>query len=201
MTKVLLTGFAPFGGDKINPSWEAVKLLPDKLANLLIVKKELPVEFGAAKEAIYQAIAQEDPDYIIAVGVATSRSAISIEKVAINYLHARIPDNTGAQPQDKLIEEKGPVAYFATLPVQNMVANIKEHKIPCVQSLTAGAYVCNYTMYEILHLAATKYPQKKAGFIHVPAAPEQVVDKEGNIPSMSIAEVARGLTYGLEALK
>ena len=41
--KILVTGFDPFGDDKINPAIEAVKRLPDEIGGAKIVKLEIPM--------------------------------------------------------------------------------------------------------------------------------------------------------------
>lgn len=196
--KVLVTGFDPFGGETVNPAYEAVRNLPEEIAGAKIITMEIPTVFKKSAGVVEQAIIQNMPDIVINVGQAGGRTAVSIEKVAINLAEASIPDNDGDMPIDEALIENGPTAYFATIPVKAMVHHVKEHGIPCSLSYTAGTYVCNSIMYHMLHLTATKYPNIKAGFIHVPYAPQQTTEKP-QYASMSIEDITKALTYAIEA--
>lgn len=197
--KVLITGFEPFGGEKVNPAYEAVKMLPDVIAGAEIMKLEIPTVFSQSIAAVEAGIEKYHPDIVINVGQAGGRSCITIEKVGINLAEARIPDNAGVQPVDEPLQADGPTAYFATIPVKAMVENVRNHGIPCHISYSAGTYVCNCVMYNVLHLTATRYPNIRAGFIHVPFAAEQVIDKANGTPFMPLEGIAKGLEYAVEA--
>lgn len=197
--KVLITGFDPFGGETVNPAYEAVKLLPDSIAGAEIVKKEVPTVFGKAGKVLEQYIEEENPDVVICVGQAGGRSGICPEKVAINFSDARIVDNEGNQPTDHVIKKDGENAYFATVPVKAMVNRIRKRGIPAIVSYTAGTFVCNDIMYSLLYLIHKKYPDIRGGFIHVPYAAEQVVDKANGTPSMSLSMISEGLLAAVEA--
>ena len=196
--KVLVTGFDPFGGESVNPAYEAVKDLPDEIAGAEIIKIEIPTVFKKSAVVVEEAIKKYQPDMVLNVGQAGGRSAVTIEKVAINLAEASIPDNDGDTPMDEPLVSGGPTAYFATIPVKAMVQNVKDHGVPCSISYTAGTYVCNSTMYQVLHMAATKYPEIKAGFIHVPYLTEQTVNKP-QYASMSKGDITKALTYAIEA--
>lgn len=150
--KVLITGFDPFGGEKVNPAFEAVKLLPDTIAGAEIIKLEIPTVFTRSAVVVEEAIKEHQPDIVINVGQAGGRSCMTVEKVAINLAEARIPDNDGEQPFDQPLREDGETAYFATIPVKAMVENMRNHGIPAHISYTAGTYVCNSIMYNVLYL-------------------------------------------------
>ncbi|GFN34997.1 pyroglutamyl-peptidase I [Tepidimicrobium xylanilyticum] len=195
--KVLVTGFDPFGGEKINPSIEAVKRLNDKIAGADIVKVEIPTVFYKSIRRLEKALDEEKPDIAICVGQAGGRSRISIERVAINISDGRIPDNEGNQPIDEVIFEEGDTAYFAKLPIKAMVKEMNKRNIPAEISNTAGTYVCNHLMYGLLYNIHKKYPNMKGGFIHIPFIPEQVIDKKGS-PSMSLDLIVKGLTIAIE---
>lgn len=197
--KVLITGFDPFGGESVNPAFEAVKLLPDVIAGAEIVKLEIPTEFTKSGPAVEAGIKEHNPDVVINVGQAGGRSCVTPEVVGINLADARIPDNAGEQPSGVALQADGPAAYFATIPVKAIVQNVREHGIPCNLSYTAGTYVCNSVMYNVLHMAATKYPHIRAGFIHVPFAAEQVVNKPNGTASMALTDIAKALEYAIEA--
>lgn len=197
--KVLITGFDPFQGEKVNPAYEAVKLLPDTIAEAEVIKLEIPTVFSKSGPAVEAGIKKYNPDVVINVGQAGGRSCITIERVAINLAETQIPDNDGEQPMDERLQEDGETAYFATIPVKAIVKNVRAHGIPCHISYTAGTYVCNCVMYNVLYMAATKYPHIRAGFIHVPYADEQVVSKSNGIPSTSLGVIAKALEYAIEA--
>lgn len=196
--KVLVTGFEPFGGDKINPSLEAVKLLQDNIAGAEIVKASLPVVFGKSIKVLDELIKKEKPHIVVCVGQAGGRFEISIERVAINMDDARIADNEGNQPIDEKIFEDGEAAYFAKLPIKAMALEIRGGSIPAAVSNTAGTYVCNHIMYGLLYLIEKKYPNIKGGFIHVPFIPEQVIAR-ANTPYMSLEDISRGLSLAIKA--
>lgn len=163
--KILLTGFDPFDREKVNPAFEAVKLLPGTIAGAQIVKLEVPTQFVRAGEVLEAAMAEHKPDVVICVGQAGGRAAITPEKVAINLMDGRIPDNAGYQPVDVPIRADGPAAYFATLPVKAMVQRMQDAGIPAAVSYTAGTYVCNSLMYTLLFLIDRKFPSVRGGFI------------------------------------
>lgn len=196
--KVLITGFDPFGGETINPAWEAVKLLPDRIAGAEIIKLQIPTVVGKSIHKIHEAMTQENPDLIISIGQAGGRFGVTPERVAINVTDARIPDNEGNQPIDEPVFADGPAAYFSSLPVKAMVQAIKDAGYPSVLSNTAGTYICNHVMYGILYWIEKEFPNARGGFIHVPYAASQVVNKPAT-PSMSIADIAASLEAAVGA--
>ena len=198
--KILITGFDPFGGETVNPAYEAVKLLPDTIAGDEIIKLEVPTRFHHAGAVLEDAMQRHKPDAVICVGQAGGRAAITPEKVAINLMDGRIPDNAGYQPVDVPIWEDGETAYFTSLPVKAMVQRMRDAGIPAAVSYTAGTYVCNYLLYTLLYLIDKKYPHVRGGFIHVPYAMEQVINKPLGTPSMDLRQIARGLETAVEAV-
>ncbi|TPG63952.1 pyroglutamyl-peptidase I [Ewingella americana] len=194
MRKVLVTGFEPFGGERLNPSWEVVKQLEDlELSGARIVIRQLPCVFGKAIDALNVAIDEVDPVMVIAVGQAGGRADFSVERVAINVDDARIADNEGNQPVDRPIVSDAPAAYFSQLPIKAIVNGLREAGIPATVSQTAGTYVCNHVMYGLLHrLAQPSCKVVKGGFIHIPYLPEQAAAHPGQ-PSMSVKTVLEAL--------
>ncbi len=190
--KVLITGFTPFGGEKTNPAYEAVKGLPDTIEGIEVIKAEVPTAFYDSVETLKQLVEAHQPKVVICVGQAGGRASISLERVAINVDDARIPDNKGQQPIDTAIAEEGPNAYFSSLPIKAITEAIRAKGIPAMVSNSAGTYVCNHIMYGLLHLLAQDYPHMKGGFIHVPFSEEQVTDKP-NMPSMSLQSMSDAL--------
>lgn len=198
--KILVTGFAPFGGENINPSWEAVKRLPDRIAGAQIVPLQLPVAFARSGEALRAAIRDHSPNAVLCVGQAGGRCGVCVERIAVNRMAASVPDNDGAQPEEEPIDPNGKNAYFATLPVREMVRNIRAGGIPAFVSNSAGTYVCNDVMYRLLQLAEREFPGLRGGFIHVPFLPEQVARLSAETPCMSAETDVQALRCALETI-
>ena len=198
--KVLVTGFDPFGGDKVNPAYEAVKKMPDEISGAEIIKVEVPTVFEKSSQVVKEAIQQHQPDVVICVGQAGGRSAVSFERVAINLAEARIPDNEGNQPFDTALEENGPAAYFTSLPIKAMTKNVQDHGLPAYISYTAGTFVCNDIMYRVLYMIDKEYPHMRGGFVHVPYLPEQTLDLPEGTPSMPAEMIAKALACGIRAI-
>lgn len=197
--KILLTAFDPFGDDIINPALEAVKLVDTSLINADVVKLEVPTIFHRSLEVVAEAMENEKPDAVLAIGQAGGRFNLTPERVAINQDDARIMDNAGNQPVDVPIFEDGEPAYFSSLPIKAMVQFIQEADLPAQVSNSAGTFVCNHLMYGILYHIDKKHPEMRGGFMHVPYIPEQVVNKK-DTPSMALADIARGIEAALQAI-
>lgn len=199
MMKILVTGFNPFGKETINPSIEAVKRLPNKIANAELIKLEIPTVMNTSLETIEEVMLKENPDMILSIGQAGGRSDISIERVGININDFSIPDNHGNQPIDELIYEDGATAYFTNLPIKAMVDAIREEGIRASVSNSAGTFVCNHVMYGVRYMVEHQYQGKKSGFIHIPYLPEQVRDKPGQ-PCMELDLIVKGLCKAIETM-
>ncbi len=197
--KILVTGFDPFGGEKINPAIESVKLLPDCIAGAEIIKLEIPTVVFKSLHKIKEAIIKHDPDVILSIGQAGGRPDITVERIGINMDDCRIPDNEGNQPVDTKVFEDGPDAYFATIPIKAMVKNIQEAGIPASVSNSAGTFICNHVLYGVRHMCETDFKGKRSGFIHIPFMLEQVLDKK-NMPSMDINVIAKAIEKAIEAI-
>jgi len=196
MRTVLITGFEPFGGETLNPSWEVVKQLDGAIIDdCRVVARQLPCVFGESLSVLNAAIDALQPSVVLAVGQAGGRVDVTVERVAINVDDARIPDNHGQQPVDVAIVEGGPAAWFSTLPIKAMVAALRESGIPASVSQTAGTFVCNHVMYGVLHKLADR-PEVKGGFIHIPYLPEQAAAHPG-APSMATQTVKQALEIAI----
>jgi pyroglutamyl-peptidase len=197
---ILLTGFEPFGGESINPSWEAVRALEGKtmIDGSVIAVARLPCTFVLSLDVLEQLIRMHKPRIVVCVGQAGGRAELSIERVAINVDDARIPDNAGAQPIDVQIRTDGPAAYFSTLPIKAIVAALNEKGIPAAVSQTAGTFVCNHVFYGLMQLVAQAPKIKRAGFVHIPFLPEQAI-RHPNTPSMSLEVMVAGLLQIIES--
>lgn len=195
MKHLIITGFDPFGGDTVNPSWEAVRRLPDAIGNYRLTRLEIPTIFETAARAVLAAAQADTPDVILCVGVAGGRDAVTPELIGINWNHARIPDNAGHQPVEVRIDPQGPAGIFATVPVSAMAKAIRSAGIRGAVSHTAGSFVCNDTLYRLLrHYEDTAV---RVGFIHVPCLPRQA--KAGGA-SMALEDIIRGLEAAISAL-
>ncbi len=191
---VLLTAFEPFGGDPRNPSWEAAQRLAatwDGPATLVV--EQLPVVFAESRARLAAAITEHRPDVVVATGVATGRTAVTPERVAINVVDARIPDNAGAQPVDQPIDPNGPPAAFSSLPIKRIVRDVRAVGVPSAVSNTAGTFTCNQVFYELMSFGARE--GFRAGFVHVPATP----DLAGDGPSLELGEIVVALDAVLRA--
>ena len=193
MRKLLITGFEPFGGESINPSWEAVSRLPDEIGNWSLTKLRIPVEFGVAADAAMQVAARISPDAILCVGQAGGRDAVTPELVGINLRHSSVPDNGGYQPTDEPVIAGGADAYFSTLPVRKMAEATAAAGVPSGVSYSAGSYVCNDLLYTLLH--HYRGSDTRVGFVHIPYATEQ-----GKTPAMELDTLVKGLSVAIAAI-
>ncbi|MHA1639706.1 MAG: pyroglutamyl-peptidase I [Candidatus Heimdallarchaeota archaeon] len=199
MQRVILTGFEPFGGDKLNPALEIITdLSKEQLPGCELLTIKLPVVFGKAIEILEQAIAKAKPALILSIGQAGGRNTIAVEKIGININDARIADNEGNKPKDELIVKDGPAAYFTTIDCRRTVTAITRAGIPAILSYSASTYVCNNLIYGTLHYITTHQLPSKYGFLHVPYLPEQVAKKEKALPSMSLAMMKKAVKIALE---
>ena len=197
--KILVTGFDPFGGETVNPALEAVKSLPSEIHGAEVHWVVIPTVFYQSAEVLEIAIIRYQPDAVLCIGQAGGRASLTPERVAINQDDARIPDNQGNQPIDTPIRLDGQAAYFSTLPIKAMVQAIKEEGLPATVSNTAGTFVCNHLMYQALYLADKKFPDMRAGFMHIPYMTEQVINKP-NTASMSLTDIVRGIEAAIGAI-
>jgi pyroglutamyl-peptidase len=183
VVRILVTGFEPFGGQSLNPSWEVARALHGwTLEGAQITSVQLPCVFAQALPALQQALAQHRPDIVLALGQAEGRCDFSVERVAINVMDARIADNAGAQPIDVPVIAGGPAAYFSTLPIKSLVAGLKAAGFPASVSQTAGTFVCNQVFYALQHTLAGLGVH--SGFVHLPLLPEQAAHWKGpTLPS------------------
>ncbi len=189
MKTLLITGFDPFGGETINPSWEAVSLLPDEIGIFCLEKLQIPTVFGVAEQLLEKA---KKADAVLCIGQAGGRDAVTPEYVAINLRHASICDNAGNQPLDQPVILGAPTAYFSNLPVRQIAKAIESSGICAKVSYSAGTFVCNDVLFTLLHKL-----QIPCGFIHVPFLPQQAKD---GVPSMPLATIVQALKTAIEAI-
>ena len=197
--KVLVTGFDPFGGEKLNPALEAIKSLPSEIQGAEVRWLEVPTVFYKSAKILEEEIRIYQPDIVLCIGQAGGRKGLTPERVAINQDDARIQDNEGNQPIDLPIRQDGAPAYFSSLPIKAMVQAIKKEGLPASVSNTAGTFVCNHLMYQVLYLVEKEFPTIKAGFMHIPYMMEQVVNRP-TTPAMSLVDIRRGIEAAIGAI-
>lgn len=199
---ILLTGFDPFGGDTVNPSWQVAQALHgQRVGGHRVVAAQLPTVFGQSLTRLAALVAAHEPALVVCLGQAGGRPALSIERVGININDARIADNAGAQPIDTPVVPAGPAAYFASLPIKAMLQAVQRAGVPCEVSQTAGTFVCNHVLYGLMHLLAERgrsgadgvASPARGGFIHVPWLPDQ------GRPHLALRDMVRGLHAALWA--
>ena len=194
---LLLTGFEPFGGEAVNPSWQVAQALDgERIAGVTVQALQLPCVFGAARQALDAALSGSRPVLVLALGQAGGRDGFTVERVAINVDDGRIPDNAGQQPIDTPVVAGGPAAYFATLPIKAVVAGLLQAGWPAAVSQTAGTYVCNHVFYGLMHNLRRRR-SVRAGFMHLPWLPEQAAALAGQ-PSLPLAVQTAGVRLALQ---
>ncbi len=191
---ILISSFDPFGGESVNAAEEALKSMPDKVGLHKIIKVILPTVFMESFERLKEHIQTYQPEVVISLGQAKGRSALTIERIALNLNDASISDNAGNQPKDEAIDSEGSLALESLLPVKAMVKAVNDAGVKTAVSLSAGAFVCNDILYRL-----TQYGMKHdliGGFIHVPACHKQ----EGDCPTMETEDVVKGLCAAIDIL-
>ena len=198
---ILLTGFEPFGGESVNPSWEIARALDGWTCEGRTVRAvRLPCAFGDALRTLDEALDAHRPELVMCLGQAGGRAEISIERAALNVDDARIPDNLGRQPIDAAVVAGGPAAYFSTLPIKALAHDMRGAGVAAAVSNTAGTFVCNHVFYALMHRLATTpaLAGARGGFVHVPYTPEQVATRPGT-PSMPLSAQVDGIRQALRS--
>ncbi|MGO3136416.1 MAG: pyroglutamyl-peptidase I family protein [Agrococcus casei] len=196
--RILVTGFEAFGDDSENASIRAVDLLDERWqagGEVQLVTGELPVAFGAAGTVLLELVARYRPDAVLAVGEAGGRASVTPERIGVNEMDARIPDNVGLQPAGEPIFEHGARERAATLDVEGIAGAIEAAGVPAAVSEDAGRFVCNYVAYLAYGL------EVPAAFVHVPAVRSEGVAtvgaetdaRVGGGTSLTIEQLADGL--------
>lgn len=188
---ILLTGFEPFGGSRVNPSIEACRRLEGRTFNGYgVAVEEMPLRYAEIRPRLLEAIERHSPAAVVCTG-QSGAATIDVERVAINVADARIPYNCGEKPQDRIIVEEGSAAYFTRLPYRRLLKALEDAKVPCSLSNSAGTFGCNHLFYELMHHLSVNGIDMPAGFIHVPPLPEQVLERK--TASMSLDTTVQGL--------
>ena len=198
MKRLLITGFAPFGGDGVNPAWQAVSALPEQVGAWTLVKRQVPVSFRAAPAAVAAAIEAAAPEAVLMIGLAAGRAAVTPERQAVNEKTARIPDNEGDRPQNEPVIPGGPEVLCSTLPVEDMAQAIAAAGVPGRVSEDAGRFVCNALLYSTLYALEQADAPIPAAFVHVPATPELAGARD--MPTLTLEEITAALKAAIEGI-
>jgi len=178
MPKILVTGFEPFDGFTINPSEEVAKALDGKIIGQhSIVGLVLPLDYKNALGILDKALEKHKPAYVLSCGQA-NRAVITVERIAINVLSTKRPDNYDNTPETDIINYEGPAAYFANLEPQRLVQILKDKEIPADVSYFAGAYGCNWLLYNVMQRIENGELDAQATFVHLPPLPSQAIQKD-----------------------
>lgn len=198
--KVLVTGFEPFGGERINPSLEVVRHLPRAVGGSRLLVAELPVVYGAASRMLRRLVALERPACVVSLGLAGGRGAVSFETRAVNLDDARIPDNDGNRPRAVAAVPGAPAVLPTKLPLRPMLARLRAAGIPVEMSSGAGTFLCNHVFYHLVEHAWRNEPSLLAGFVHLPWIAEQLAEHPGS-PFLELEVLVRGIREALLALE
>ncbi|MDY0339025.1 MAG: pyroglutamyl-peptidase I [Acholeplasmataceae bacterium] len=197
MKTVILTGFTPFDGESINPSYEAIQMIESD--DYELIKLRIPTTFEHSIEIIADSVKKHQPDLILMIGQAGGRQGISLERFAVNLDDSEIFDNAGIMKHESKIVSDGPIAYQTNLNLKSILKDLMQQGIPSKISNTAGTYVCNHIMYGIYHMIEKEKLHTKALFVHVPYAHEQVKNKPDTF-SMSIEEIANAIHIIMDSI-
>jgi pyroglutamyl-peptidase len=199
--KILVTGFEPFNKNPINPSKLVVETLAaEGIQGISVNTAILPVDVERGPAVLLQAVDRVKPEAVVCLGQASRRAAISLERIAVNLLDFRIPDNAGNQVNDQPVVPDAPAAYFTTLPVRKIYETIKAKGLPVELSLSAGTYLCNQVIYILLHHLQSQGIGIPAGFIHLPNLPEQSAQRSSPTPSMSLGTMIQAVRIAFEVI-
>jgi pyroglutamyl-peptidase len=191
---ILLTGFEPFGSHQSNPSQELAKLLDGRaVGGCAVATAVLPVHHREAARHVAALLGELQPVAVVHLGLAEGRARLGLERVALNVMDYRIPDNAGYRAEGEPCVVEGPAAYFATLPLPEMLAGLVAEGVPAYVSSTAGTFLCNQTLYQTLHEIAMREMTTRAGFVHLPLLPAMVAASGQDQPSMDLSLMLRGV--------
>jgi pyroglutamyl-peptidase len=188
MKRLLLTGFEPFDGFTQNPSAEVAKSLHrGSIGAFEVTGLVLPLDYNNALNILDKKLDEYKPDVILCCGQA-NRETISIERIAVNVLSTKKPDNYGNIPESDIIDNDGPAAYFPNIDPFPLVQALLNEGIPAYVSYHAGAYGCNWLIYNVMRRIEIGAIKAKATFIHLPPLPSQAIQKD----MMSLATMPLG---------
>lgn len=200
--RLLLTGFEPFNGSTLNPSQQIV----ERLAGCRVARGVelhttlLPVDTERVAGVLLPLLEHLRPTEVVHVGESAKADRIVIERLAVNLLDFDCPDNAGQVIRDQPIDPNGPAARWATLDVRATERALDQAGVPCGLSMSAGTYLCNQTLYLTLGWAEREMRACRAGFLHVPSMPEQVVSGQRKGPGIALERSLAGVEAALGVL-
>ncbi len=201
---IVLTGFEPFAGFPVNPSWEAAKAFNDReLGNFRIKSFQIPLRYKEIRTKIEEIIDNHQPRIMMSLG-QSFRPVISLERVAANFVDLKessIVYNCGSRPEDEILDPEAPAAYFTILPVREILGRMRENAVPSEISYTAGTFGCNQLFFHMMHKLRSDGQDIPAGFIHVPSLPSQAAQLQeagkGTIPFMELERIIKAVEIAI----
>lgn len=198
---ILVTGFEPFGSLTTNPSQDLAKSLDGRrIGNCAVAGAVLPVHHLEASRHVAVLLQEMAPVAVLHLGLAEGRTRLALERAALNVMDYRIVDNAGYRAEGEPCVPEGPAAYFASLPLPEILAALTAEGIPAYVSNTAGTFLCNQTLYRTLHEIAMRELKTRAGFIHLPLLPAMVALSKTDQPSMDLSLMLRGVEAALRVV-
>ena len=189
---LILTGFEPYDKYKENPSLQ----LLHKIERNNLRRIEVPVSYQKAKMKAEEII-NLNPSAVVSFGFSPSSSTIKVEALAINVMHADIPDNEGFIAKRMKIYEDGDKCYFSSAPFYDIADRMKSAGIKPKVSFSAGTYVCNTLYYSLLYNAKKRGLNIPIAFIHIPP-PKEFAEKMGLKSSIDFEEIQRGAEMAID---
>lgn len=197
MRPILVTGFEPFGGDERNPSREVLGCLPDRIAGRSVRTAVLGVDGRGGPDRLAGLLDEHGPAAVLMLGLASGRPQLSLERVAVNRLDHRTPDNSGRTAHDEPLLRGGPDAYLSNLPLDAILAAWREAGIPGAISNTAGLFLCNAVFFHARHALGDRAP---AGFLHLPDDEVLALTRRSPGPYLPLEHQARGVRIAVETI-
>lgn len=182
---ILVTGFGPFGDERVNPSG----LVARRLGGL-----ELPVAAEEAWEVTRAEMARRGAVAVLALGVAGGRDRVCVESRAVNRTDYPLPDDAGRVLRGMLDGGVAGADLATVVPAAEMARRMRQAGVPARVSRDAGRYVCNHFYYLLLRRL-----KGRAVFVHVPRLPEEA-GRLGGGPSLSLDQVERAVRVGLRLM-
>jgi pyroglutamyl-peptidase len=213
MNPILVTGFEPYGGRRVNPAYEIMRKVDGRtIGGCLVAGRVLPVAFAPLKRRILELLDELRPSAVIGVGLWPGEALIRLERVGLNLADFETKDNQGKLFREEAISPNSAAARVATLPLRRIEQALLAEGIPARVTTTAGTFLCNACLYSVLEAAEHMLPSPRCGFIHVPYLPEQVaerlaqvraegqqgIDQRTDLPSMDLAKSLRAVEIAIE---
>ncbi len=200
--RVLIAGFEPFGGDKVNPGEMVARSLEGRtLAGRMLAVRVIPVETRNIRERFEVALREDDPDIVIALSQFGGRTALSMERVAVNLLDFEHPDNVGVMRKGDVVARGDADARLSNLPFDRIIEAWTANGIPGYVSNSAGTFIGNQALYEILGLTEHAVPPVVTGLVHLPYLPAQAIAAGADSnPSMSLELMKKGIEIMIETI-